>query len=460
MRAFSGKMAGSISARRLIPVVAILPATLGFLFFMAYRHNLISSETGMAVIILTLILIFLFLLRYHAESLNQWANKRLLAEHEVRVLNEQLEQKVKERTSDLEQSEANLQAIFNNTAVGFLLLNTHYEILSFNERFKSAFLRVYEKQINIHQNYLDLFPQERRMFMIDQFIQAASYNQLVEYEISIPEGQPELYFRVNIIPVKSQNELVGYSVSVTEITQRRILKLQIEKMNQDLIQRNKELEQFTFIVSHNLRSPIANISGISNILVDPNIDESNLRKMGSEMAKSIRRLDGVVQDLNMILDVKKGLDDASEPVSLTALVNGIKESISTVIEETGTVIYLDFNACNEMITIRSYLHSIFYNLITNSIKYRKLDNPCEISISSRIQEKQLIIEFSDNGIGMDLETMGDQLFGLYKRFHRNIEGKGVGLYIVKLQVESLGGMISVASTLNKGTTFTITFKMN
>ncbi len=108
--------------------------------------------------------------------------------------------------------------------------------------------------------------------------------------------------------------------------------------------------------------------------------------------------------------------------------------------------------------VQSYLHSIFYNLLTNSIKYRTPGIPPAIGIRSETRAGTLVITFEDNGLGIDLVKKGEQVFGLYKRFHHHIEGKGMGLFLVKTQVELLGGKISIESKENAGTKFTITFE--
>ncbi len=118
----------------------------------------------------------------------------------------------------------------------------------------------------------------------------------------------------------------------------------------------------------------------------------------------------------------------------------------------------DFAEVDEIHTLKSYLYIIFYNLITNSIKFRQPDILPEIQITSTKLKNNIVITFTDNGLGIDLAKRSDQVFGLCKRFHLHIEGKGMGLFMVKNQVEALGGKISIQSEINKGTTFIINFE--
>jgi signal transduction histidine kinase len=97
------------------------------------------------------------------------------------------------------------------------------------------------------------------------------------------------------------------------------------------------------------------------------------------------------------------------------------------------------------------------NLLTNSIKYKSENKKLKISISTKKVNNKTVVKFKDNGIGIDLQRNSDHIFGLYQRFHDYPDSKGLGLYLVKSQIESLGGSITVTSEVNKGTQFTLTF---
>jgi signal transduction histidine kinase len=109
-------------------------------------------------------------------------------------------------------------------------------------------------------------------------------------------------------------------------------------------------------------------------------------------------------------------------------------------------------------TNKSYLESILLNLLTNSIKYKSDTRKLKINIIAHQLDDSVVLIFKDNGIGIDLERNKDKIFGLYQRFHDYPDSKGLGLYLVKSQVETMGGTISIDSKVNIGTTFTLTFK--
>jgi signal transduction histidine kinase len=229
------------------------------------------------------------------------------------------------------------------------------------------------------------------------------------------------------------------------------------KMVGDLMLRNIDLEQFAYIISHNLRAPVANIIGGSTALNDPALSAKDKETLRKGINVSAMKLDDVVKDLNHILQVKGDINDIKEIVHFAALVEHIKSSILNLINKHNIEIRYNFSEINELFTLRSYLYSIFYNLISNSVKYRRADVHTLIEIKSSLVKNKLELIFTDNGTGIDLKKNGGDMFGLYKRFHTDIEGKGIGLFMVKTQVETLGGKISVQSKENEGTEFKIEF---
>ena len=238
-----------------------------------------------------------------------------------------------------------------------------------------------------------------------------------------------------------------------DVTEGKLAEIERIRMLNDLVIRNKDLEQFAYIISHNLRAPIANIIGASNALEDEDLTIDDKETLNSGISKSISKLDDVVQDLNHILEVKGGVNEHKQMVSFAELVDEIKSNIKHECEIT-----YDFSRVDKIFSLKPYLYSIFYNLISNSVKYRRQNVTCAIEIKSSKIKNGIKLTFTDNSLGIDLEKYGEQVFGLYRRFHPAIEGKGMGLYMVKTQVETLGGKINIKSKENEGTEFVIEFE--
>jgi PAS domain S-box-containing protein len=250
--------------------------------------------------------------------------------------------------------------------------------------------------------------------------------------------------------------LIGMGI---DLTQRRVAEQHRDQMAADLLRRNQDLEQFTYIVSHNLRAPVASIMGLTEVIHLPGLGEDIRQEMLSGLARSARKLDEIIIDLNTILQVRGGSQNQQETVSLTQLIADLESSLHESLRQGNVRFEIDFSQADQLLTIKSYLYSIFYNLISNSLKYRRNEVPLVIAITSRKGAGPgLVITYRDNGQGIDLQRYGHQVFGLYKRFHVGAEGKGMGLFMVKTQVETLGGRISIDSQVDQGTTFTLTFE--
>ncbi|MDB4918483.1 MAG: domain S-box protein [Mucilaginibacter sp.] len=248
-----------------------------------------------------------------------------------------------------------------------------------------------------------------------------------------------------------------------DITRSKLAQLEIQtnieelnKITIDLVKRNNDLEQFTYIVSHNLRAPVANIIGLSNMLNSPDEGFEEEQEIKSALATSVGILDQTVIDLNHILQITTQINEKNEAVSFQHLVEDIIEGLDGVIQKGNVTITFDFAAANNMVTIKSCMYSIFYNLIINSIKFNRPGVDPVISISTCCTGNELEIRFKDNGKGITEKDL-KSVFGLYKRFDTSVEGKGMGLFMVKMQIENLGGKVSVQSELGSGTTFIIEF---
>lgn len=255
--------------------------------------------------------------------------------------------------------------------------------------------------------------------------------------------------------INELNEVIGASKIMRDISAQKASEYEKAQMMNDLIQRNKDLEQFAYIVSHNLRAPVANIIGVTNYMKMPDIDPEENSQMVGALNKSVVALDNVIKDLSLILQIRREINEQKTLIHFSEIMNEIQLSIENLIKKENVEFVLDFSEIDEINSIKSYIYSIFYNLISNSIKYKQLDVQPIIKIKSYLIDKQIVLVFKDNGLGIDLKKNKDTVFGLYKRFHSHTEGKGMGLFMVKTQIETLGGKISIRSEPNRGTEFKI-----
>ncbi len=271
-----------------------------------------------------------------------------------------------------------------------------------------------------------------------------------------------IYISLTVSPVKDEHgTITGASKICRDITQRKLAEEERTKMIEEIVQRNKDLEQFSYIISHNLRAPVANLMGISDLLEKGNLDESERNFLMEGLSASVKKLENIILDLNHITQLKLSVNEHREPVNFSTIVDDIKTTISNIIDNKAISIYTDFSEVETFDTVRNFMYSIFYNLITNSIKYKQPGLPLICDIRSKKEADKVLLFFKDNGMGIDLEKTGTQIFDIYKRFYIGAaEGKGLGLFMVKSHVESMRGTISVTSEVNKGTEFRLEFPMS
>ena len=228
-------------------------------------------------------------------------------------------------------------------------------------------------------------------------------------------------------------------------------------MTQDLYRHNRDLQQFTYVVSHNLRAPLANALGLATVLTQVDKASAVFDTALGHLRHSMDQADAVLKDLNLVLSVRdKQHIGEQESVSLLEVCAQAVRNLDEPLQECGGRVAL---AVDEGLAVhgqRAYLYSIFYNLLSNAIKYRASGRPLRVDIAcTRAPQGRVSISFTDNGSGFDTFKAGSAVFQLYKRFHTNQRGRGIGLFLVKTHVEALGGKIEVVSKVDSGTCFTI-----
>jgi PAS domain S-box-containing protein len=362
--------------------------------------------------------------------------------------------------ASMQQSESNLRSVFENTDLAIVLFDMDARLQSFNNNARRLADRYFKAELKVGESaFYYCLPE--RVGDVMHILQKLRRRSPIVYEVSYPiTAELTQWFEVRWVSVvNAQNQPVGIILTLKDITGKKQADQERDRMTADLIQRNKDLEQFTYIVSHNLRAPVANIKGLSDLLSDDmKPDDENMMAL-TALDTSVGNLDKVIIDLNHILQVSSEANDTLETVSLPLLVDDVKSANSQLIQKNNVKIHCDFSEVSELTSLKSYLYSIFQNLIVNSIKYHRAGVEPVISIVSKIDQTKACLYFTDNGKGIDMQRDGLQLFGLYKRFDLSVEGKGMGLFMVKTQVERLGGKISVESGVDKGSTFKLEFPL-
>lgn len=270
-------------------------------------------------------------------------------------------------------------------------------------------------------------------------------------------GEP---FWVNLSMAPVANEMGWYThwISIQkDVTLRRREMEEKELLIKELTSNNKELKQFSYITSHNLRAPLTNLMSILKLLEIDTISDPRTVSLIEAFKSSTSSLKSTLDDLIHILIIKENTNQELVQVNFEEHLKKVLHSISNTIANAGAEISYDFSVAQSIHFISAYLESIFLNLITNAIKYAQPAMQPRIKIFTSIQNNQIQLTVTDNGLGMDWNKVKDKIFGLYQKFHRHPDSKGIGLYLVHSQVTALGGKIEVVTKPNEGSSFIITF---
>ena len=238
--------------------------------------------------------------------------------------------------------------------------------------------------------------------------------------------------------------------------------LQEEKGNLEAAQiltkkKNEELEQFAYVASHDLKAPITNLKSLTEIITKTNGVTTSAVPIFDKIIGSVNRMNDTITTLNEVLSLQSDLTLEKEPLIFSNTLAEVLAGIEHMTSNSKVKVITDFKAAESINYPKIHLHHIFQNLITNSIKYRANERTPTITIKTIKAGDSVYLTFEDNGCGIDLKKYEKKLFGLFQRFNTEIEGKGIGLFSTKTIIEKFGGTISVASELDKGTTFTINF---
>ncbi len=277
--------------------------------------------------------------------------------------------------------------------------------------------------------------------------------------ISYKKSNEEYWVRFSMIPIYNSENKVSHWISIQrDITEEKNQEKEKEQLIRELTQNNKDLKQFSYITSHNLRAPLSNLIGLLNLIEDIPNDNQELKELISGFSKSTHLLNDTINDLAKVMIIKDNPSIQKEEILLNVIFENVFCQLNSQIELYKPIIKLDFEKATTLYVNKAYIESILMNLLTNSIKYKSENRKLKISIATSQLNDAVILTFKDNGIGIDLERNKDKVFGLYQRFHNYPDSKGLGLYLVKSQVETMGGIIDIESQVNKGTIFTLIFK--
>ena len=276
-----------------------------------------------------------------------------------------------------------------------------------------------------------------------------------EYRIFAKDGSI-IWIRDIVTVIREEGQPLKLRGIMIDITNKKNAEEELNKSFNLVNEQNKRLLNFSYIVSHNLRSHAGNIEGISSLIENAQTEEER-DEMIQLLKKVANNLNDTLFNLNNIVSIQTSVAIEVESLNLNEYVlTTLATQNAQILSKNATIL----NNIDDKIFVnhnRAYLESILLNLVSNALRYSHPERMPVISFTCFEERAQTVLRVSDNGIGIDLKKYGDKLFGIYQTFNGNADARGFGLFISKNQIEAMNGKIEVESIVNKGTTFKIYF---
>ena len=328
----------------------------------------------------------------------------------------------------------------------------------------------FKREDLIGKNLKDLSPEAVSSGRYDAYLNVIKTGKtFIVDELKAWPNNKEVYFRVKAFKVGDGLGMVTKNITDLELKIKKSaeeLALKVNSLNEAynhisgmmkiLTAQNTQLNDFCSIVSHNLRAPLINLS-ILNDFINETEDQNEKDLLFKKIDPVIKTLSETFDNLVESIQIREETDIQLETINFEALTNKILEKHRIEIELYQAQFELDFSVAPQIYYSKKYLDSILSNLISNALKYRSKERNPKIFIRTEFKENRIFLKVSDNGLGIDLKANGKHMFKMRKVFHDHPDAKGYGLFLTHNQIEAMEGKISVESTPDVGTTFTIEF---
>lgn len=248
-----------------------------------------------------------------------------------------------------------------------------------------------------------------------------------------------------------ENQNKNLEVQVSEKTKS------LSRVNEELIVNNNEMRQFSHTLSHNLKSPVATFQGLLNLVEEKDLNAAN-NELLKYLKESVAKMQDVFTDMNEMLELRNQLYTSTKSICIQKQIDSLHSHFYPELRRNNIDFSCKFNDIKSIKSNEKRLNDILFQLISNAIKFRSSKRKPEVTVTLNGNDEYHSLKIRDNGIGIDLDKYENKLFYPYQKFHEGIAGKGLGLYLAKLQTESLGGKVKIKSTVDEFTEVEVLLK--
>ena len=283
-------------------------------------------------------------------------------------------------------------------------------------------------------------------------------NYQIEYRLRHKSGRYRWFLARGVPVTDTDGNVVKWFGTCTDIHENKLQRKRLQTQNERLHQINQYLDNFVHAAAHDLRSPVANMKGLLQLLRVHDVGKSKSAKVVESMEISLYRLDNTLQAMIHSIELQSLKQSPAKAMNLAEVFMQVHQEFNDRLQLVPHELDIDFSNCSDIVFIPFYLESLFRNLLSNAIKYRKEGEKLLVRVRCRPYRNYKLVEFSDNGIGIDVDKYKDKLFRPFQRFTQQAGGKGIGLHLINNIVTKTGGKIEVKSKPGEGTTFMMYLK--
>lgn len=353
----------------------------------------------------------------------------------------------KEPTKELDVLNEDLENYFANTIIPQLFVDGNLILRKFTPPAMKQFTLTHD---DINKDIHDVKDNIRYPTLIENINEVIATGQILEKEIQTTDKR---WFQMNILPyiIRKENRTNGVIITFVDITKRITILKELEHLN-------AENDTLLYTLSHDIKQPLSTILLIADGLMEA--FENKATKQFTTYVEMLKRASKnmkiLVEDFTNHLNIEPALPNEDERVNIEDIFQDVILALRNDIYNSGINIQTEFNT-SEIMFPRKNLRSIMFNLLNNSIKYKKTDATLKILIKTEKQTGYVVLSIMDDGLGID-KKHHKTIFDKFSRINNNVEGTGIGLYIIKRMLIDKGGKIEVESVIGKGSTFTVYFK--
>ncbi len=364
---------------------------------------------------------------------------------------------------ELEASRQTFKSAFDYSSIGIALISPEGWWLDVNQALSS--MLGYTKEELLKRTFQEItYPDDldQDIDYVDELLEGKRDTYQMEKRYFRKDGAI-VWALLSVSLVRQEKGPAFFISQIVDITAKKQLIIEVEEKNDELEKANRDLQvhiikinEFNRIIGHNLRGPATSLVNVAEYLEQYD-NEADRNVLLSKVKSTSLLVLNTLNDLKEFLEIQLNPEKQNIPALFSDALGNSTSILADQIAETNAVIKNTF-AVAQVIFPKVYLESLFYNLVSNALKYRSTIKTPLIEIETKDAGQYILLTVKDNGIGIDMKKYSNEIFKYKKIFHRGYESNGVGLFLTKTQVEACNGIIKVESEINAGTAFYVYFK--